>query len=82
MTRAINIDATADHIMATCAKRNVRITAIEGLLSGGTRVVTSNAVDCATIVKAYGRKVITGVVERVPLRVPGRAWPVGQSAKH
>lgn len=72
MTRAININATTDHVIGTCAKRNVRITAIEALPSGGTRVVTSNALDCATITKVYGRKIIAGAVKRTPLRLAHR----------
>ncbi|MDB5662312.1 MAG: hypothetical protein JWM38_2791 [Sphingomonas bacterium] len=69
MSRMININATQDHVMATCAKRNVRITAIEPLASGGTRVVTSNAVESVLIAKAYGSKVISGAVQRTPTRL-------------
>jgi hypothetical protein len=65
MSRAININATHDHVTATCGKRNVRITAIEALASGGTRLVTSNALDSATIARAYGSKVIAGTVKRM-----------------
>lgn len=73
MSRAINVRATTDHVIATCAKRKVPISAIEALHSGGTRVVMQNADDAALIVRAYGSKVITGAVTRTPLR-PGRAY--------
>ena len=69
MSRAINIKATKDHVIATCARRKVPISAIEALVSGGTRVVMNNASDTALIAKAYGSKVITGVVTRTPTRM-------------
>ena len=69
MSRAINVKATLDHVKATCAKRNVPISAIEALPSGGTRVVMNNAADTALIVKSYGTKVITGAVVRTPTRM-------------
>ena len=69
MSRAINIDATLDHVTATCAKRKLSISAIEPLHSGGTRVVMNNADDTAAVAQTYGRKVITGAVQRVPTRL-------------
>lgn len=68
MSRAINIKATNDHVLATCAKLKVQISAIEALVSGGTRVVLNNAIDTAIIAKAYGSKVILGNVARLPTR--------------
>jgi ABC-type sugar transport system substrate-binding protein len=69
MSRAINVNATKDHVVATCAKLKVPISAIEALRSGGTRVVMNNADDTAVIAKAYGSKVITGAVTRTPTRM-------------
>lgn len=69
MSRAININATKDHVIATCAKRKVPISAIEALVSGGTRVVLNNVVDTALVAKAYGSKVIAGAVTRTPTRL-------------
>ena len=69
MSRAININATEAHVRATCAKRGVEISAIEALLSGGTRVVLNNVDDTATISKAYGSKVLVGPVKRTPTRL-------------
>jgi hypothetical protein len=69
LSRALNINATHDHVTATCGKRNIRITAIETLASGGTRLVTSNSVDSAAIAKAYGSNVIVGTVRRMPTRI-------------
>jgi hypothetical protein len=69
MSRALCIDAPEAHVLATCAKRDVAISAIESLRSGGTRVVMRNADDAAAIGRLYGKKVITGVVTRTPLRI-------------
>lgn len=68
MSRALNINATQDHIQASCTKRSLQITAIETLVSGGTRVVMSNSVASTALAKLYGSKVITGAVTRTPLR--------------
>jgi len=73
MSRALNINASQADIVATCAKRNVPISAIEPLASGGTRVVMNNIADTATIAKSYGSKVITGAVTRVATRL-NRSW--------
>lgn len=69
MSRAINVSAARDHVLATCAKRKIGISAIETLQSGGTRVVMNNADDTAILAKIYGRKVIADVVLRVPTRM-------------
>lgn len=69
MSRALNIDAPEDQVTATCASKNAPISTIETLLSGGTRVVLLNAVDTATIRKAFGERIITGNVRRMPTRL-------------
>jgi hypothetical protein len=69
MSRMININATEDHVLATCTKRNIAVSAIETLQTGGTRVVMNNAADAALVAKAYGSKVITGPVTRTPMRL-------------
>lgn len=71
MSRALNINAPQAHVIATCARKRAPISTIEALLCGGTRVVLNNAVDTATIRKAYGAKVIDGKVRRIPIRL---AW--------
>ena len=69
MSRALNIDATEAHVVATCLSKNAPISTIETLRSGGTRVVLLNAFDTAQIRKAYGAKVISGNVTRMPTRL-------------
>lgn len=68
MSRALNLDASEDNVTATCAKHSVRISMIEPLAGGGTRIVLFNSQDAALIAGAFGGKVMTGAVERVPLR--------------
>jgi hypothetical protein len=68
MSRALNLDAPKDHVLATCAKNKADITQIESLLSGGTRVVFKNADDAATIGRAYKGKIIDGPIVRTPTR--------------
>ncbi len=69
MSRALNIDAPEAHVTATCLAKNTPVSAIESLRSGGTRVVLKNAIDTATISKAYGSKVLSGKVVRMPIRL-------------
>jgi hypothetical protein len=69
MSRAINLDAAEAHVIDTCAKHGAEITSIETLRSGGTRVVLKNADGAALVTKAYGAKVLTGVVARTPSRL-------------
>jgi hypothetical protein len=69
MSRALNIAATEAVIIEACAKHKAVITAIETLKSGGTRVVLSNGDQAAIIGKAFGAKLITGPVARMPSRL-------------
>jgi len=69
MSRAINLNATQEHVIAACAKRKIGISAIETLQSGGTRLVMNNAEDVAAIAKIYGAKVLAGKVVRIATRL-------------
>jgi len=42
---------------------------IEPLQSGGTRVVLLNSHDAAVVSRAYGNKVMSGAVTRMPIRL-------------
>jgi hypothetical protein len=64
MSRALNVQAEHAHVLATCAKHKTPISAIEKLLSGGTRVVLMNSDDAATIRHAYRTKLIGGAIRR------------------
>lgn len=69
MSRALNIDASVAHVTDMCARHNALISIVEPLKSGGTRLVLRTAHDTAVITKAYGAKVMSGVVERFPTRL-------------
>ncbi|MEP6785028.1 MAG: hypothetical protein ABI898_04720 [Sphingomonadales bacterium] len=64
LTRAINIEASEADVTAMCAKHNARVSAIESLMSGGTRVVLNTLDDATVIRKAYKSQLITGPVRR------------------
>lgn len=68
MSRALNVDAPREHVLATCAKLRLSYTQLESLVSGGTRVVLLNTDDAARVGKAYKGKIIDGLVTRVPTR--------------
>jgi len=69
MSRALNIDATETDITAACKAAGIPISMIEGLRSGGTRVVFNNGVDAASMAKAYKTKLLTGPVTRTTTRL-------------
>lgn len=64
ISRALNINAAASTITAMCAKHDIEISAIEPLLSGGTRVVLMNVDDAAAIQHAFRTKLVKGPVTR------------------
>ncbi len=68
MSRAINVNAVEADVVKLCNKHGAAISAIESLVSGGTRVVFNNADATATMTRIFGRKVLTGAVVRTPLR--------------
>jgi hypothetical protein len=68
MSRALNIDATVDQVIALAAKHDAIISAIEPLDPTGTRVVFMNSEGAAIVARAYGSRVITGAVTRAPWR--------------
>ena len=68
MSRIISIDASRPDILAECATRNIAVSMIETLESGGSRVVLFNALDAATLGGFYGERVLTGAVTRTNVR--------------
>ncbi|WP_213980621.1 hypothetical protein [Sphingomonas sp. dw_22] len=66
MSRAVNIDAPVDAVIAMSAKHNAAISAIEPLQPRGTRVVFMNADDAAVVARAYGARVLNGAITREP----------------
>lgn len=68
MSRAVNVDATVEDVVAMSAKHDALISAIEPLDPKGTRVIFMNAEGAARVARAFGKNVITGAVIRTPWR--------------
>lgn len=63
-SRAVNVDASEADVRAVCTKSGDQISAIETLLSGGTRVVMVNADGAARVRASFKSKLLTGDVKR------------------
>ena len=64
-SRAFNVDASFDQVIAMAAKHDATISAIERLDPSGTRVVFQNGDGAAAVSRAFGNKVIKGAVKRL-----------------
>ena len=78
MSRALNIDATLDHVRASCTKHDAAISAIETLPGGCTRVVLCSADKAAIIKRLYKSQMIDTPVARTPLSLVARGVPMTQ----
>jgi len=67
VNRALHLNLSPDAILSACTQMQLRVTAIEPLLSGGTRVVCASTVDSASLRKRFKEKLIEGPVRRSPL---------------
>ncbi|WP_375195880.1 hypothetical protein [Sphingobium sp.] len=64
MSRVVNVQAAMDVIQAMCAKHAFRISAVETLVSGGTRVVMLDPRDAEAFRTLMKGKLIEGTVKR------------------
>ena len=80
MSRAINLDVPMADVTTKLAKLNAPFTAMEALRSGGTRVVMKNADDAVIVTKAFGSKVLSGTVTRMPTRLMHHTQPEAMGA--
>ncbi len=69
MSRAINSTASVAEIQALCDKHAFRVSTIEPLLSGGSRVVLLDGRDADSLRAVLKTKVIVGQVSRSPAHV-------------
>ena len=69
MSRAINLNATEDAVRTACTSLSVQISAIEPLLSGGTRVVCVTSLGADALRAKMKTKIMEGRVERSPYYV-------------
>lgn len=63
-SRAINVTIELAAVEALCAKHRTRISAIERLPSGGTRVVLMNGDDAEVMRQVFKSDILTGPVAR------------------
>lgn len=71
-SRAINLSLDEIAVQTGCAEHGLTISAIEPLVGGGTRVVMTSS-DAAEMARGAFRKwVLSGPVERTPMRLRSR----------
>lgn len=64
MSRAMNVTATEAEVRSSAAEHGAAISAIEMILSGGTRVVFMNGDDAERMRRVFGSRMIVGAVMR------------------
>lgn len=64
MSRALNVTATQAEVKASAAAHQMRISAIETIPSGGTRVVLMNGDDAARMRIIFADRMLLGAVTR------------------
>ncbi|RVT43396.1 hypothetical protein [Sphingobium algorifonticola] len=75
MSRAINLSAAPAAVTTLCAKHAIRISSIEPLESGGTRVVLLSMDGADSLRKRMKDQVLTGPVTRSGLYMARRPLP-------
>ncbi|MCP3735435.1 hypothetical protein M9979_11195 [Sphingomonas sp. RP10(2022)] len=64
MSRALNVTASETEVRASAQKHGAAISAIETILSGGTRVVFMNGADAERMRGVFGKRMVSGTVTR------------------
>jgi ABC-type xylose transport system substrate-binding protein len=64
MSRAMNVTATEAEVKAAAAENGALISAIETILSGGTRVVFMNGSDAERMRRIFEDQMVVGAVTR------------------
>lgn len=64
MSRAINVTATEAQVKTAAAEHDAPISAIETILSGGTRVVFMNGGDAERMRRIFKDQMVVGAVTR------------------
>ncbi|MBW8842997.1 MAG: hypothetical protein JF608_14595 [Sphingomonadales bacterium] len=60
----MNVSLDRAAVEALCVKHQTKISAIETLPKGGTRVVMMNGDDAEAMRRVFGNKILTGTVTR------------------
>lgn len=74
MSRAVHLQLSEAEVVQLCTKHSVGISALEALVSGGTRLVTMSADGAETIRHAVKGKLIKGEVKRAPVFLRTGRW--------
>ena len=74
MSRALNIDATVEQVIAASARHAMAISTIEPLVPCGTRVVFLRSEDAEAVQRLFGERVIRSRVARQPIRPRCATW--------
>lgn len=64
MSRVLHLDMDVPSVTAFCTKRDLLVSVIEPLESGGTRLVLQNSVDAARARTGMKNRIIDGAVIR------------------
>lgn len=64
MSRAMNVTATEAEVKAAAAEHGAMISAIETIMSGGTRVVFTNGDDAERMRRIFKDRMVVGAVTR------------------
>lgn len=75
MSRVIHIDQSPSAIEALCAKHMFRMSTVEPLLSGGSRVVLLDPRDAEALRVIMKHKLILGEVKRSPSHIARQLPP-------
>ncbi len=74
MSRVIHVSATPDMIETLCSQHAFRLSTVEALVSGGSRVVMLDARDAEAFRILMKNKLILGTVTRSASHL-ARQWP-------
>jgi len=75
MSRAINMTMGVEDIEKLCAKHGFRVSTVEPLASGGSRVVLLDGRDAERLRAVLGSKIIAGEVRRSAAHVSRQPPP-------
>jgi hypothetical protein len=75
MSRAVNANISVGDVETLCAKHKMRISTVEPLLSGGSRVVLLDPRDADSLRGLLKTKMIDGEVKRSPAHISRQPVP-------
>lgn len=79
MSRVINLTSSVSDIEALCLKHSLRISTVEPLMSGGSRVVMLDPQHADEVRILLKKNLITGDVKRSPAHLSRQPAPFARS---